>query len=112
MRIAEKDVPKTAFITRYGQHEYTVVPFGLSNAPAAFMSVMNDVFKDYTDSFVMAYLDEIIECSKSWEEHIRHMRLVLDRLKNKTCMLSCQSAHLESEKSIISALNYELINWR
>ena len=58
-----------------------VVPFGLTNAPAAFMSIMNDVFRDYTDSFVMVYLNDILVYSNSWEEHLQHVKLVLDRLR-------------------------------
>ncbi len=81
MRIAEKDISKTAFSTRYGHYEYTVVPFRLTNAPAAFMSIMNDVFKDYNDSFLIVYLDDILVYSNSWDEHIGHVRLVLDRLR-------------------------------
>ena len=83
MRIAEEDVPKTAFSTRYGHYEYTVVPFGLTNAPAEFMSLMNKIFKEYTDKFVLVYLDDILVYSKTWEDHIRHVRLVLDRLRKE-----------------------------
>ena len=77
MRIAENDIPKTAFNTRYGHYEYTVVPFGLSNAPAAFMSLMDSIFKDYTDKFIIAYLDDILVYSDTWEEHLKHIRLTL-----------------------------------
>ena len=81
MRIAEEDIPKTAFNTRHGHFEYLVVPFGLSNAPAAFMSMMNKVFHDYNDQFVMVYLDDILVYSNSWDEHMRHLQLVLQRLR-------------------------------
>ncbi len=81
MRIAEEDIPKTAFSTRYGHYEYTVVPFGLTNALGAFMGLINDAFKDYTDLFVMVYLDDILVYSKLWKEHTYHVRLVLDRLR-------------------------------
>ena len=81
MRISEENIPKTAFSTRYGHYEYTVVPFGLTNAPAAFMSITNDVFRDYTDSFVMVYLDDILIYSNSWSEHLQHIKLVLNRLR-------------------------------
>ncbi len=73
MRIAEKDIPKTAFSTRYSHYEYTVVPFGLTNAPAAFMSFMSEVFKDYTNSFVMVYLDDMLIYSNSRNEHIQYV---------------------------------------
>lgn len=81
MRVAPEDIPKTAFNTRYGHYEYTVVPFGLTNAPAAFMNIMNDVFSDFVDKFVMVYLDDILIFSDSWEEHVKHIRLVLERLR-------------------------------
>ena len=81
MRIAEEDIPKTAFSTRYGHYDYIVVPFGLNNAPGAFMGLMNDVLKDYTDLFVMVHLEDILVYSNSWKEHIYHVRLVLDRLR-------------------------------
>ena len=60
MRIAETDTPETAFNTRYGHYEYAVVPFGLCSAPAAFMSIMNDVFRDFTNKFVICYPDNIL----------------------------------------------------
>ncbi len=101
MGIAEKDIPKTAFSTRYEDYEYNVVPFGLNKAPAAFMSIMNDVFKDYTDSFVMVYLDDIHIFSNSWDEHIRHVKLVLDRLWKHTLYANYQTALLEYKNSII-----------
>ena len=81
MRIAEEDIPKTAFNTRYGHYEYTVVPFGLCNAPAAFMTIMNDVFRDYTGKFVSCYLDDILVYSDSWDEHLHQIELVLQRLR-------------------------------
>ncbi len=60
---------------------YEAVPFGLINAHTAFMSVLNKVFKDYTDFFAMVYLDVILVHSKSWDEHVRHLKLVLDQLR-------------------------------
>ncbi len=83
IRIAEEDIPKTAFNTRYGHYEYTVVPFGLSNAPASFMAVMNDVFRDYTSKFVCCYLDDILVYSNSWKDHLHHIELVLQRLRKE-----------------------------
>jgi hypothetical protein len=65
VRIKEEDISKTAFRTRYGHYEFTVVPFGLSNAPAIFMFLMNGVFQEYLDTFFIVFLDEIIIYSKS-----------------------------------------------
>jgi hypothetical protein len=60
LRIKEGDIPKTAFRTRFGHYEFVVVPFGLTNAPAVFMSFMNDVFQKYLDHFVQFFLDDIL----------------------------------------------------
>ena len=81
MRIAEEDIPKTAYSTRYGDYEYTVAPLSLTNAPADFMNIMNDVFKEYTDKFVMVYLDDILIYSDTYENNKRHAKLVRDRLR-------------------------------
>ena len=75
---SQQDIPKAAFSTIYGHYEYITVPFGLTNAPAAFMSTMNDVLKDYIDKFVMVYLDGILIYSDSWEMHKEHVKLVLE----------------------------------
>jgi hypothetical protein len=69
VRIRNEDISKTTFRTRYNHYEFTVVPFGLSNAPAAFMCLMNGVFKDYLDKFIIVFLDDILVYSKSEEEH-------------------------------------------
>jgi hypothetical protein len=81
MRIKEEYINKTAFGTRYGHYEFTVVPFGLSNAPTIFMCLMNGVFKSYLDKFVIAFLDEILIYSKSKEENEWHLRMVLQVLR-------------------------------
>jgi hypothetical protein len=69
LKIWESDIPKTAFRTRYGLYEYTVMSFGLTNAPAYFMYLMNKVFMEYLDKFVVVFIDDILIFSKTEEEH-------------------------------------------
>ncbi|CAN1154462.1 Transposon Ty3-I Gag-Pol polyprotein [Linum perenne] len=83
LRVAETAVPKTAFRTRYGHYEFLVMPFGLTNAPAAFMALMNRVFHDYLDKFVIVFIDDILIYSRSREEHEEHLRTTLQRLKDE-----------------------------
>jgi len=81
LKIKPSDVPKTAFVTRYGQYEFTVMPFGLTNAPAYFMNLMNKVFMDELDKFVVVFIDDILIYSKSAEEHEQHLRIVLEKFR-------------------------------
>ena len=77
LRVREVDIPKTTFRTRYGHFEFTMMPFGMMNAPTAFMDLMHRVFQPYLDHFVMVFVDEILIYSKSKEEHEDHLRIVL-----------------------------------
>jgi hypothetical protein len=82
LKIRESDIPKTAFCTWYGLYEYTVMSIGLTNAPAYFMYLMNKVFMEYLDRFVIVFIDNILIFSKTMEEHEEHLRLVLEKLRS------------------------------
>ena len=77
LRVREADIPKTAFRTRYGHFEFTMMPFGLTNVLAALMDLMHRVFQPYVDQFVVVFVDDILIYSQSEEEHEDHLRVVL-----------------------------------
>ena len=81
LRVQEGDVPKNAFRTRYGHYEFLVIPFGLINAPIEFMDLMNRVFQSYLDRFIIVFIDDILVYSGSPEEHSKHLRIVLQTLR-------------------------------
>jgi hypothetical protein len=82
LKVRECDIPKTAFILRYGLYEFTVISFGLTNAPAHFMYMMNKVFMEYLEKFIVVFIDDILVYSRSEEEHEGHIHLVLQRLQD------------------------------
>ena len=82
MRVRETDIPKTTLRTRYGHFEFTVMPFRLTNALAAFMDLMHRVFQLYLDQFVVVFMDDILIYSQSKWEHEYHLRIVLQLLRD------------------------------
>ena len=82
LRVREADIPQTAFRMRYGHFEFTVMTFGLKNAPIAFMDLMNRVFQPYLDQFVVVFVDDILIYSHSEVEHEDHLRIVLQLLRD------------------------------
>ncbi|GJW37656.1 putative reverse transcriptase domain-containing protein [Tanacetum coccineum] len=83
LRVRDKDIPKTAFRTRYGHYEFQVMLFGLTNAPAVLMDLMNRVCKPYSDKFVIVFIDDILIYSRDKEEHANHLRIILELLKKE-----------------------------
>ena len=81
VRFAKQDGWKSPFKTKQGLYEWLVMPFGITNAPATFMRIMNDVLRPFIDDFVIVYLDDILIFSKTWEEHLKHVKKTLDVLK-------------------------------
>ncbi|KAG8492988.1 hypothetical protein CXB51_010206 [Gossypium anomalum] len=82
LRVRDLDIPKTAFRTRYDHYEFLVMPFGLTNAPAVFMDLINQIFRQYLDRFVVVFIDDILIYSRDEIEHAEHLRLVLQILRD------------------------------
>ncbi|KAA3487675.1 DNA/RNA polymerases superfamily protein [Gossypium australe] len=83
LRVQDSDVPKTAFRTRYGHYEFLVMPFSLTNAPIVLMDLMNRIFQSYLDKFVVVFIDDILIYSRDEKEHAKHLRMVLQILRDK-----------------------------
>jgi hypothetical protein len=81
VRIVEGDEAKTACVTRYGSYEYLVMPFSLTNAPATFCTLMNNLFRPYLNEFMVIYMDNIVVYRRSLKEHVKNLRLALEKLR-------------------------------
>lgn len=80
IRVKAEDIQKTAFRTRYGHYEYSVMSFGVTNAPGLFMEHMNRIFLPYLDKFVVVFIDDILVYSKNEKDHVEHLNMVLGLL--------------------------------
>ena len=79
----KSDILKTTFRTQYRHYEFLVMLFGLINTPTAFMDLMNRVFEEYLDKFIILFIDDILVYSRTMEEHELHLKIVLEKLKEK-----------------------------
>ena len=89
LRVREVDIPKTMFRTWYGHFEFTVMPFGFTNAPAAFMDLMHRVIQPYLDQFIVAFVDDILIYSQSKEKHEDHLRIVPQAIREHQLYAKC-----------------------
>ncbi|GJS47237.1 putative reverse transcriptase domain-containing protein [Tanacetum coccineum] len=101
LRVRERDIPKMAFQTRYGRYEFRVIPFGLTNAPAVFMDLMNRVCNPYLDKFIIVFIDDILIYSKDKKEHKEHLKAILELLKKEKLIFEdCKSMTKLTQKGI------------
>ncbi|GJS31008.1 putative reverse transcriptase domain-containing protein [Tanacetum coccineum] len=111
LRVREEDIPNTAFKTRYSHYEFLVMSFGLTNAPAVFMDLMNRVCKPYLDKFVIVFIDDILIYSKRKQEHEDHLKLILELLKKEElytkfskCLAGCYRRFIEGFSKIAKSM--------
>ena len=83
LRVSDEDVPKTAFHNHYGHYKFLVMSFDLTNPPTAFIDLMNRVFREYLDSFIIVFFDDILIYFKTKKDHEQHLRLTLRVLKQQ-----------------------------
>lgn len=83
LRVRESDIPKTAFRIQYEHYKFVLMSFGLTNTSVAFTDLMNQMFRPYLDSFMIAFIDDMLVYSKSEADHVRHLRTVLQRLREE-----------------------------
>ena len=104
----EANVSKMAFCTRYDHYEFLVRSCGLTNAPAIFMDLMNRVFRPYVDQFIVVFIDDILVYSKSMEEHVYHLRTVLQTLRENQLYAKFSKCDFQTES--VSFLGHVMTN--
>jgi Reverse transcriptase (RNA-dependent DNA polymerase) len=102
--MSDADIPKTFIRTRYGSFEFLVLPFGLTNAPSTFQAVRNYVFRGYLDDFVMVYIDYILIFSRTAENHLKHVKLILARFRQH--QLSAKRSKCEFNRASLPFLGH------
>nr|GFC60613.1 putative reverse transcriptase domain-containing protein [Tanacetum cinerariifolium] len=107
LRVREKDIPITAFRTRYGHYEFQVIPFRLTNAPVVFMDLMNRVCRPFLNKFVIVFIDDILIYSKNKEEHEEHLRIILELLQKQKLYTKFSKFELwlDSVKFLVHVIN-------
>lgn len=93
IRVRTEYIEKTAFRTQYGQFEYLVTPFGLSEAPGCFQTLMNNIFRPHLDEFILVYLDYILIFIKTEEEHLKHIKVTLETLRQNNLYAKLAKCH-------------------
>nr|XP_009778615.1 PREDICTED: uncharacterized protein LOC104227933 [Nicotiana sylvestris] len=112
LRVKDIDIPETALRTRYGHFEFLVMSFGLTNAPAAFMDLMNRVFKPFLDEFVIVFIDDILIYSRSEAEHADHLRAILRTLQDYSRKSMGSLSHVEADKVKMTKYLCQLANFQ
>lgn len=92
--VKTENQPKTAFVTKWGQYKYTRMPFGLKGAPRTFQRIMNQVFNGLIGEFVTVYLDDITIFSKTFEDHLKHLTICFDRIKDANLSINAEKSIL------------------
>ncbi|CAI7802324.1 unnamed protein product [Closterium sp. NIES-54] len=110
VRIQSEDIPKTAFRTRYSHYESRVLPFCLTNAPATFQGMMHSIFSDFIDKFLVVFIDDLLVYSRTHEEHLKHLELVLARLSEHR--LYAKHSKCEFGKTKLSFLGHVISHGR